>query len=482
MKTLPFCTRAFSAICALLLIPGISAGQSFDNLTGNVRQYVDVEESVVALTNAIVIDGTAGPTRENQTILIQNGKITAVGASGTVRVPTNARVIDVQGHTVIPGLVGLHNHTYYTTDRRSAQLNYSAPRLYLASGVTTIRTTGSRAPYSEINLKAEIDAGVIPGPRLFVTGPYLTGGQGMTTMTKVSSTEDARRVVSYWANEGVEWFKAYTQIGHDELAAAIDEAHKHGIKVTGHLCSVSYREAVAMGIDNLEHGLFANTDYYPNKQKSICPPDFRSNLSELDIDGPAVKATFDDMINNGVPMTSTLAVYEMFVPGRPPLEERVLAAMSDEVRSDFLARREQVALERDNPDYPFTEALLAKALAYEYKFYKSGGLLASGVDPTGYGGALPGYGDQRNYELLREAGFTPEETIQIMSLNGAKVLGIGDELGSIAVGKTADIVVLRGDLRQNDRNIQNVRWVFKDGVGYSAKTLIDAIKGEVGIR
>lgn len=188
------------------------------------------------------------------------------------------------------------------------------------------------------------------------------------------------------------------------------------------------------------------------------------------------------MINNGVPMTSTLAVYEMFVPGRPPLEERVLAAMSDEVRSDFLERREQVAKEVDNPDYPFTEALLAKALAYEYKFYKSGGLLASGVDPTGYGGALPGYGDQRNYELLREAGFTPEETIQIMSLNGAKVLGIDDELGSVAAGKTADIVVLRGDLRANNRNIQNVHWVFKDGVGYSADVLIDAIKGEVGIR
>ncbi|NNE35989.1 MAG: amidohydrolase family protein [Rhodothermales bacterium] len=298
----------------------------------------------------------------------------------------------------------------------------------------------------------------------------------------MSSPEDARRVVKYWADEGVEWFKAYTQIGHDELAAAIDEAHKQGVKVTGHLCSVSFREAVAMGIDNLEHGFFTNTDYYPNKEKSVCPTDFRSYLMDVDLDGADVKATFDDMINNNVPMTSTLAVYEMFVPGRPPLEERVLAAMSDEVRSDFLERREEIAKQRDNPQYPFSEALFQKALEYEYKFYKAGGLLASGVDPTGYGGALPGYGDQRNYELLREAGFSSEETIQILSLNGAKVLGIDEALGSIVEGKTADIVVLTGDLRSDDENIRNVRWVFKDGVGYSADLLIEAIKGEVGIR
>ncbi|MCB0720123.1 MAG: amidohydrolase family protein [Bacteroidetes bacterium] len=462
------------------VVPAFS--QTIDNLSEGVRAYVDVPESVVAITHATVIDGTGAPAARDMTVVVQDGVITAYGKTSAVNVPDGARVINASDDTVMPGMVGLHNHTYYTTSRRSAQLNYSAPRLYLASGVTTIRTTGSRAPYSEINLKAGIDNGDIPGPRLFVTGPYITGGEGMTTMTKVSSPEDARRVVEYWANEGVQWFKAYTQIGHDELAAAIDEAHKHGVKVTGHLCSVSFREAVAMGIDNLEHGFFTNTDYYEGKEKSVCPPDFRSKLIDVDLDGPEVKATFDDMISNGVPMTSTLAVYEMFVPGRPPLDERVLAAMSDEVKADFLERRAQVAKQRDNPDYPFTEALFDKALAYEYKFYKAGGLLASGVDPTGYGGALPGYGDQRNYELLREAGFTPEECVQILSLNGARVLGIDDELGSIAVGKKADLVVLRGDLRANDQNIQKVQWVFKDGVGFSAQKLIDAVRGEVGVR
>ncbi len=206
---------------ALFIADGVTA-QTVDQLSANVRTYLEIDDPVVALTNVTLIDGTAAPAVAGQTILIEGGKITAIGDRASVRVPTNARVIDASGHTVIPGMVGLHNHTYYTTSRRSAQLNYSAPRLYLASGVTTIRTTGSRAPYSEINLKAGIDAGEIPGPRLFVTGPYITGGQGMTTMTKVSTPEDARRVVAYWANEGVEWFKAYTEVGHDELAAAID--------------------------------------------------------------------------------------------------------------------------------------------------------------------------------------------------------------------------------------------------------------------
>ena len=112
----------------------------------------------------------------------------------------------------------------------------------------------------------------MPGPTIIVTGPYLTGGSGPSSMNRLDDPEAARRVVRYWAEEGVTWFKAYAEIGRAELGAAIDEAHKLGVKVTAHLCSVTYREAVALGIDNLEHGLFANTDYVPDKEPDVCPP------------------------------------------------------------------------------------------------------------------------------------------------------------------------------------------------------------------
>lgn len=459
-----------------------AAAQDRPALPEHLNKFVAIDRPLVALQNVQVVDGTGAPARANQTILIENGVIRQVGAASEVNVPEGAYEVDLAGHTVVPGLVGLHNHTYYMTAMRSIQLNYSAPLLYLASGVTTIRTTGSTAPYSELNLKASIDAGSRIGPRIYVTGPYITGGTGFTTMTRVDTPEDARRVVRYWAEEGVSWFKAYNQISHDALAAAIDEAHKVGIKVTGHLCSVSFREAVAMGIDNLEHGFFTNTDYDPEKTRDTCPQNFEHRLADVDLDSEAVRATFAEMIAAGVPMTSTLAVYEMYVPGRPGVDQRVLDAMSPDVREEYRKTFEQTALLDGDPNYPFTERLFKKALAYEYAFVKAGGLLASGVDPTGYGGALPGFGDQRNYELLLEAGFTPEEVIQIMSLNGARVLGIEDQVGTIAAGKLAELVVIAGDPVTEPAAIQNVKWVFKDGYAFDSGAIIEAVNGVVGIR
>ena len=467
-------------LAPLLALPGTGNGQSFEQLSSNVRALVSVPEPVVALANVRVIDGTGAAPRENQTVLIANGRITAVGPASSTRAPAGARVLDLAGHTVFPGLIGLHDHTFYTTAaQRSVQLNYSAPRLYLGSGVTTIRTTGSMSPYSELNLKRAIADGQTPGPRMHVTGPYLTGEGASGGMYQVSNAEEARRVVAYWAEEGATWFKFYTLISREAMKAAIDEAHRRGVKLTGHLCSVGYREAVALGIDNLEHGLFANSEYAPDKQPDACPSGFAATFRTLDMSSEPVRATLEDMVRNRVAMTSTLAVYELSVPNRPPLEQRMLDAMSPETREEYLTTRRRIA---ENPNAGRSEEVLKKGMQYEREFVKLGGLLAAGVDPTGNGGALPGFGDQRNLELLVEAGFTPVEALQIMTLNGAKVLGVDKDLGSVATGKIADLVVVRGNPAANPADIRNVVHVFKDGVGYDPVKLIESVKGVVGIR
>ena len=353
-----------------------------------MQQFVAIDGETIALTNAKVIDGTGAPARTGQTILIRDDRIAAVGPN--VSVPASATTVDLAGHTVIPGLVGLHNHSYYTGGNgRAAQLSFSGSRLYLASGVTTIRTTGARAPYEELNLKREIEAGRVIGPTIYATGPYLTGEQGSQTMTRLQGPEQARRVVRYWAEEGVDWFKAYTWITRAELGAAIDEAHKHGVQVTAHLCSVGYREAVALGIDNLEHGLFANSEYAPGKVPDECPPGFRSTYASLDVNGPEVQATFRDMIENDVAMTSTLVVYEISVSGRPPIDERVYDVLAPEIAEEVRAIAEARRAGRGAID----PAVFAKAMEYERAFVKAGGTLAAGVDPTGYGAAPP-WGNQ----------------------------------------------------------------------------------------
>ena len=454
--------------------------QSFDRLSAGVRGVVAVPEPVIALTHVRVIDGTGAAPKEDQTVIIENGRIKTIGASASVQVPAGARTLDLAGHSVIPGIVGMHDHTFYTTSRRSIQANFSMPRLYLASGVTTTRTTGSMSPYSELNLKKRIDAGEVPGPRMHVTGPYISGDGAGSGMYEVGTPEDARRVVAYWAKEGATWFKFYTLITRAEMKAAIEEAHKHGLKVTGHLCSVGFREAVALGIDALEHSLFANSEYDPNKKPDQCPSTVEASLANLDMKSPAVRATIDDMVKNNVAMTSTLAIYELYVPGRPKdLDPRMLEAMSPETREEYLAHRKRLA---ENPSVGTPETVFKKAMEFDRMFVAAGGLLAAGSDPTGSGGALPGFGDQRNHELLVEAGFTPVEALKIMTLNGAKVLGVDKDLGSVEAGKIADLVVVRGNPAATPAEIRNVTLVFKDGVGYDSARLLAAVKGVVGVR
>ena len=456
---------------ALLLSASPATAQDFQEL-------VAVNGPVIALTHVKLIDGLGTPALEDQTILIEDDRITAVGPSGTVRIPAGAEVLDLTGHTVIPGLIGLHNHSYYTGGRgRAAQLSFSGSRLYLASGVTTIRTTGARAPYEELNLRREIEAGRVVGPTMFTTGPYLTGEQGSLTMARLKGPDQARRVVRYWAEEGVSWFKAYTWISRAELGAVIDEAHRHGVKVTAHLCSVGYQEAVALGIDNLEHGLFANSEYAPDKRPDECPQGFRNAYADLDVGSPEVQKTFRDMIDAGVAMTSTLVVYEISVSGRPPIDERVYDVLAPEIAEEV----REIAIARRAGRGAISPAMLAKAMEYERAFVAAGGLLAAGVDPTGYGAAPPGLGDQRNYELLLEAGFSAPEVVQIMSANGAEVLGIDEDVGTIEVGKVADLVVIEGDLEAAG-NLHGTKIVFRHGIGWDSSKLIDSIRGIVGIR
>ncbi len=443
---------------------------------------IAVDADPVALTGVKLIDGTGEAARDGQTVVIADGRIAAVGNDGEVDVPDGAEVLDLSGHTVMPGLIGLHNHSFYTAaGGRAAQLSFSSPRLYLASGLTTIRTTGARAPYEEINLQEEIEAGLSVGPTIFVTGPYLTGQRGSRTMAQLDGPETARRVVRYWSEEGVDWFKAYTWISRAELGAAIEESHAHGINVTAHLCSVGYREAVALGIDNLEHGLFANSEYDPSKQPDECPPGFRNTYGDLDVNGPEVQQTFRDMVDNDVSMTSTLAVYEISVPGRGPLDPRVWEVLAPEVAADVRAQFDQIRAADPGSGVGLSPELLRVAMDYEYAFVQAGGLLAAGVDPTGYGAAPPGLGDQRNFELLLEAGFTAPEVVEIMSANGARVLGIFDDVGSVEAGKRADLAVVEGDV-EADGNIRGTSIVFRHGIGWDSDALIESVRGLVGIR
>jgi len=472
--------RRIAAVAAILLALPVVAQAQRPTLSDNVRKYVSSDTNPVAITGVTIINGRGTPAVQGQTVVVRDGRIAEMGAASKVKVPAGAQVVDGAGMTLIPGIVGMHDHMFYTAAGGvGVTMSFTGPRLYLASGVTTLRTTGTRSPYADINLRAAIDSGFVPGPRIHVTTPYLTGPEGGGSMSVASEPEQARRFVAYWAAEGATWVKFYTDISRASMKAAIDEAHKHGIKATGHLCSVTFQEAVDLGIDDLAHNALTASDFVATKQPDKCPTDLYKQLDSLiSGDSPVAKSLIQLMISHKVSMTTTMAIYEALSPGRPVQDERSLELMTPVVRAAYVRNRAYID---SMPGYMFTKDGFARALAFDKAFFAAGGVLASGVDPTGNGGALPGFGDQRGYELLREAGLTAEQAVQVVSYNGARVLGVEGTLGSVEKGKIADLVLLKGDLVADPSVIRNVVAVYKDGVAYDPAKLIDAVRGRVGV-
>jgi enamidase len=443
-----------------------------------VRGFISVDAPVVALTNVRVIDGTGAPARTNQTLVIRNGTIEQLGDASAVRAPADARVIDLTGKSVMPGIVMLHEHLYYPTGPGVyGQLGESFVRLYLAGGVTTMRTAGNVNGFMDLKLKKLIDEGKQPGPAIDSTAPYLNGPSGFLQMRDLTGAADARRQVDYWADMGATSFKAYMTITRDELRAVVDEAHTRGLKVTGHLCSVTYAEAADIGIDDLEHGFMASTDFVADKQPDVCPGQSvgQRSIASLDENGEPFKALVRKLVDRHVALTSTLTVFETFTPGRPMPPG--LDVLLPELKQQFERAYQRFA---QNERSVYT-TLFPKGMVLERAFARAGGLLVAGTDPTGSGGVIPGYSNQRQLELLVEEGFTPLEAIKIGTLNGAAYLGRDARVGSIARGKQADLVVIDGDPSANIADVRKVQMVFKQGVGYDPQKLIESVRGKVGL-
>ncbi|MEO7265006.1 MAG: amidohydrolase family protein [Ferruginibacter sp.] len=462
-----------------------TAAFSQTTFSNETKKFIEYNDSVIVFKNALLIDGKGNAPKPHQTVIIKKGKIIGVGDDANANIPKGAKTIDLNGKSLMPGLVMMHEHMYisaHSLETRYAnlrQLPVTFPRLYLAAGATTIRTAGNIEPYSDLNIKRDIDAGKYPGPSIEATAPYLEGnGSIFPQMNELKRPEDATAFVNYWANQGFTSFKAYMAIDKPTLKAAIDAVHKRKLKITAHLCAVTYREAAEMGIDQLEHGFIASTDFVKDKVENKCPDNGDESLANLNIESNSVKNLLQFLINKKTIVTSTLAVFEGYTTTQPAPSPDLLSYFSPDSRNFYLKLFDGIKSEKAPTDF---DKIFINNAKMEKMFYDMGGLLTVGTDPTGNGGTIAGFGNWRAIELLVEAdGFTPLQAIKIATINGAKALGFDKTIGTIETGKSADLLIIDGDPSNNIHDLRKVETVFRNGVGYNSKKLFESVKGKVG--
>jgi imidazolonepropionase-like amidohydrolase len=469
--------RACSVLAILLASIASTLGAQQSATDPGTAPFIAIPAGLVAVTHVQLIDGSGSPAKPDHTVVLRGDRIEAVGPSADIAVPAGARVLDLRGHSVLPGLVGLHEHTYFGGVGGFTDMRVSAPLLYLALGVTTAMTAGSRSPAFELELKRRVDRGDIPGPRFHVSGPYLDiAAGGPVNRVAVTTPAEARRVVAEWAERGATWFKFLGGASRAVMGAAVEEAHGRGLKVTGHLCSVTFTEAAALGMDALQHGFITNSDYVRGKRPDECPPGNMQVQADVDLASGPVRESIRKIVAAGSAVVSTLGVYETFDPERARLDPGAMAMLAPATRREVEENHARVAAR----GFTVPTRLLKKMMEWERMFVAAGGLLGAGSDPWGTG-YLPGFGNLRNYQLLVEAGFTAEQAVQIMTLNGARILDVDRELGSIAPGKLADLVVVQGDPVRVPEAIHRVVTIFKGGAGYDSGHLRAAARGKVGV-
>ena len=463
----------------LILITTITWSQKFSSA---VQQFIRYSQDTIALIHVNIIDGSGGPAKADQTVLVIQGRFAAISGNinGRIPMPLGTRVIiDCSGKTIIPGMVMMHEHMFYGESQPPFYIGQamplSFPKLYLAGGATTIRTTGTVEPQTDLNIRKWIGEGKMTGPDMDVTTPYIEReGIPIPEMLFVKNTAEAERETAYWIDMGCTSVKAYMDITRADLDTVIAVAHKKNVKVTGHLCSITFREAATAGIDNLEHGFMVSTDFAPLKESDKCTSG-TSSLLKMDVNDPAMKDLISYLVQKNVAITSTLPVFEPYT-GREIIPGGGDSALLPQIREKL--EKQYHLMERKDSG---SAALFRKEMAWEKMFVDMGGRLMAGIDPTGAGRVIPGYADRHVLELLVEAGFSFPLAVKICSLNAAEYMGRDKEIGSISVGKRADFVIMNGNPEKDIRSVRNTELVFKNGIGFDSKKIFESVKGKVGM-
>jgi imidazolonepropionase-like amidohydrolase len=427
----------------------------------------------LALVHAHVIDGTGAPPHDDWTVLVRGDRISAAGPK--VEVPAGATVIDVSGKSVLPGLIDMHGHMYAATAKGIANAFESYPALYLAGGVTSIRSPGDLDPDGMYRLKEAIGRGAVEGPRIFMGGYYIDNSPSQIGWFKpVRSPAEVTERILQWKDR-IDVVKFYTSTTEAQMQAGITAAKAAGLPTTAHLGSITATRAIDMGIEGLEHGIYAMPELGAPKPLPSnvdgCP------LGDVDLNGRLVTDLIGKIVRGRVAIDPTFVVVTLGLPDTQPLtpdwreyfaDDRASAAPAGLVESTGASYKDPVEL-------ACAQRTRRNAMQFVAKVQTQGGVILAGTDPVATY-VLPGWGMHRELKHLTEAGLTPLQAIRAATYNAALVLRRDKDLGSIGAGKLADIVLVSGDPSTRIEDMGNVEMVFKAGRQFDPAALRNAAK------
>lgn len=412
-------------------------------------------EQQYALVGGMLIDGYETPPIHDSVVLIEGKHIVAAGPKHSITIPPQARIIDVRGKSVLPGLIDLHMHLdlighgdydqYYKFiggTRRLGEIMPIAAKQMLRAGITTAVDLGS--PLSILKIKEQIQQGLIAGPRLVVSGPWITriklDGVPDDYQLVIRNPKEAARQTEYLVSKGVDVIKVWLGLTLDDYKAVVKVAHKHNIKVHAHLYKVKAIEnALDAGIDVLQHVGSAKMPPYPDQ-------------------------LIRRIAESRTPVIQTIAHRIWIYPATLNNPGRLnTAQMQRDLPADLFAEFQRsfknfhrLSYFHDTPDE------IRHAQINARQFIDANAYIGVGTDAAS---PLNFHTEAiwRELSALVDSGMTPSRAISAATKTNAEILGLGTSLGTLEKGKLADLIVIDGNPLFDINVLRNVDLVFKDG-------------------